>query len=784
MRISACVIVKNEAENLPRWLECMGQAADEMVVVDTGSTDNTVELAENAGARLFHYEWGNDFAAAKNFALEQAEGDWIFFLDADEYFSEETLKILRREMEAYHRKGSIGVVLCKLINIDRDNHDKVINTILQSRIFRNMPNIRYKGAVHEQLMNFGDKLQMVCNANLVVFHTGYSSSIVREKSRRNLPILLEREKQAVTEFEKGQTASFLADAYNALGEYEKAIAYARTSIEHNVQHVGMAGHSYNLIFSAMQCLGIAYEEQVALLEEAITKYPQEPLFFMEKGHVLWLMGRYEEARQFLEKSLLMYQKMEKNFTNGEFFTDNMLAFLPHLYRDLGDIAWRLGDVAKGAELFFTGLQIYRYHPGLLQGLYKCLSDNDLVDIIQLINGIFDKEKDSYYIVRTLSGKADKRLLMYYLKYVAEGNKSEIFLLAERYDAAAVAAAADIKKNSEMLLNMGRSIMSTQEQAFMQILLSPQYKEISINRPDPHQYPLVSIMIPTYNRPLLFEKALQSAMAQTYPNVEILVNDNSTDDATQQLMEKYIADERIRYFRNREARNKADNFRPFESMASGKYLQWCMDDDILASDKLSCMAPVLRDNPQVSLVTSQRGVIDEQGNRLPEMERELVQDLLQGDVPWVCFVKEDVGRMLLTWICNFIGEPTTVLFRRRDLQHNYWQAECRAYKAIPDVVMWLELMEKGDLVVFRKPLSYTRWHFEQKGQEPEAILLNRMEWLRLLQEYRCRGVFVDEDGFRQGIRKLKEDFLQLRKDGRIKQAANFPEYVKLMEACEF
>lgn len=778
MRISACVIVKNEAGNLPQWLDCMRQAADEMVVVDTGSTDNTVELAERAGARVFHYEWRSDFAAAKNFALAQAEGDWIFFLDADEYFSEATLKILRKEMEAYHKKSSIGVVLCRLINIDRDNHDKVINTILQSRIFRNVPGIRYKGAVHEQLMNFGDKLQMVCNTDLVVLHTGYSSSIVREKSCRNLPILLESEKQAVTEFEKGQAASFLADAYNALGEYEKAIAYARTAIEHNVQHLGMAGHSYSLIFSAMQCLGASYEEQLGLLEEAAASHPGEPLFVMEKGHVLWLMGRYEEAEQCLEKSLHMYQDMEKNLTGGEFYTDNMLGFLPYLYRDLGDIARRRGDAARGAELCFTGLQIYRYHPGLLQGLYECLTDNDVADIIRLFNGIFDREKDSGYIVRTLSGRADRRLLIYYLKYAREVKEAEAFLLAERYDAAAVAAAADIKRDSENLLNIGRAGMSREEQEFMQTLLSPQYVRVSLSMPDPHQYPLVSIMIPTYNRPGMFEKTLQSAMAQTYPNVEILVNDNSTDDATQQLMAKYIADERVRYFRNREARCKADNFLPFEVMSAGEYLQWCMDDDLLAPDKLARMAPVLRDNPGVSLVTSQRGVIDIQGNRLPDMEQKLIQD----DAPWMCFIKEDVGREMLIGICNFVGEPTAALFRRRDLQHHYWRADCRGYKAISDVAMWLELMERGDLVVFREPLSYYRRHPGQEGQEPEVVLLSRLEWLRLLQEYRDKGVFIDEAAFRQGIIKLREDFSRLQDDDMIRQAVNFPVYAAAMKKC--
>uniref|UniRef100_UPI00386C669C glycosyltransferase family 2 protein n=1 Tax=Anaerovibrio slackiae TaxID=2652309 RepID=UPI00386C669C len=153
MKLSACVIVKNEAANLPKWLECMGQIADEMIVADTGSTDDTVAIAEAAGAKVCHFAWCNDFAAAKNYALEHATGDWILFLDADEYFSSESMKILRREMVQYHRDRTIGIVLCRLINIDKDNNNKIVDTMLQSRIFRNLPHIRFEGCIHEHLIN-------------------------------------------------------------------------------------------------------------------------------------------------------------------------------------------------------------------------------------------------------------------------------------------------------------------------------------------------------------------------------------------------------------------------------------------------------------------------------------------------------------------------------------------------------------------------------------------------------------------------------------------------------
>ena len=72
MKISACVITKNEEKNIGKWLQEMSAIADEMIVVDTGSTDNTVNMAKRAGAKVYHFKWINDFAAAKNQAIEQA----------------------------------------------------------------------------------------------------------------------------------------------------------------------------------------------------------------------------------------------------------------------------------------------------------------------------------------------------------------------------------------------------------------------------------------------------------------------------------------------------------------------------------------------------------------------------------------------------------------------------------------------------------------------------------------------------------------------------------------
>lgn len=92
MKISTCLIVKNEADNIGRCLDSIKDISNEIIVVDTGSTDNTKEIALKIGAKIFDYQWDNNFSKAKNYALSKATGDWIVFPDADEYLDANSLK--------------------------------------------------------------------------------------------------------------------------------------------------------------------------------------------------------------------------------------------------------------------------------------------------------------------------------------------------------------------------------------------------------------------------------------------------------------------------------------------------------------------------------------------------------------------------------------------------------------------------------------------------------------------------------------------------------------------
>ena len=194
VRISQCMIVKNEERNIEKALTWGKNIVDEQIVVDTGSDDRTVEIAKKMGAAIYYFEWINDFAAAKNYAIEQATGDWIAFLDADEYMTDEDARQMRRHIENYIEKYGYedqpDAITCKLIDLGSGNSISTIAS--QNRFFRNN-GVKYRGKVHEAISKDGPMfIKEVEDAK--IYHTGYQKEAIisQKKGQRNVE-LIERE---------------------------------------------------------------------------------------------------------------------------------------------------------------------------------------------------------------------------------------------------------------------------------------------------------------------------------------------------------------------------------------------------------------------------------------------------------------------------------------------------------------------------------------------------------------------------------------------------------------
>ncbi|OGU15713.1 MAG: hypothetical protein A2076_10215 [Geobacteraceae bacterium GWC2_53_11] len=238
-------------------------------------------------------------------------------------------------------------------------------------------------------------------------------------------------------------------------------------------------------------------------------------------------------------------------------------------------------------------------------------------------------------------------------------------------------------------------------------------------------PLVSIVIPTHNRPEYFELALKSTLAQDYEHIEIIVSDNSDDEQTLRLIAPYVEKHPyIRYSRV-PGYTMLENFKNCFELATGEYINFLMDDDLFHPEKISKMMVHMLSQPNVGLVTSFRQLIDENGgymDQIPGTERMFNAATLIGGI--------SLGEHILAKGSNMIGEPTTALFRKADIGKGFGMFIDKEFRVLTDVATWLSILSHKDCVYLPEPLSYFRIHGGQ-DQKTSAIRLKAcVEWLQL------------------------------------------------------
>jgi glycosyltransferase involved in cell wall biosynthesis len=263
------------------------------------------------------------------------------------------------------------------------------------------------------------------------------------------------------------------------------------------------------------------------------------------------------------------------------------------------------------------------------------------------------------------------------------------------------------------------------------------------------HPLVSILIPTYNRPGYFEEALKSALDQTYPNIEVLVSDDSTTDETEQLMQAYVErHSNIRYIRNKPRLGATLNFRTCFELARGEFINYLMDDDLFHPQKIERMMAMVARHSSVDIVTSARSIIDDQGvigKRMLGLDTLLKEDVIvQG---------KDVANCCLKHVTNYIGEPTTALFRKDKLREPFGIFAGREYGCNSDMASWVALLVNGNLGFVNESLSYLRVHAGQQSQMSIMFVLGAADWLHQVKIARDYGLLEDKTDFATAVSKL-------------------------------
>ncbi|MFF2018540.1 glycosyltransferase family 2 protein [Paenibacillus sp. NPDC058177] len=239
-------------------------------------------------------------------------------------------------------------------------------------------------------------------------------------------------------------------------------------------------------------------------------------------------------------------------------------------------------------------------------------------------------------------------------------------------------------------------------------------------------PLVSILIPTFNRPDYFEQALRSALAQTYSNFEIVISDNSDNTQTEQVVARYQEHpngSKIRYHRNPKNIGPIANQQQCLNLANGEYINYLNDDDLFHPQKIEKMMNFILGHAGVVLVSSQRRVIDANGKQiyvppvLTFRKFSTRDTVINGRV---------LTEMMLRNQTNYLGEPTTVLFKRSALTEPFGVLAGKQVFFAVDMASWVNLMTQGNAAILVQPLSYLRYHSTQLSQHKYARKVGELD----------------------------------------------------------
>ena len=347
MRLSQCMIVKNEERNIEKALSWGKGIVSEQIVVDTGSTDRTVELAKKMGAKVFYFPWQDDFSAAKNFAISKASGDWIAFLDADEYFPLEETKKIMPLLERCDKRGYYAVMSSWL---QVGENESVFAGGTQVRLFKRSEGLAYRNRIHEELYFREDEiLPHAADATelLAIYHTGYAGGDAqsKEKGERNIRLLLmELEEQP----DNYHLMCYLGDSYLAGKESAEAKKWYYRAIERMPERLNDQDVLCAMTFWKLMTILVDENDEEALLklyEKAIRCLPKESDFDLVLGRFYANKNEFIKVASHLKRCLSLLETYG-NANKGMLVTGD----LPGAWELLALSCYHTGELGECVKL--------------------------------------------------------------------------------------------------------------------------------------------------------------------------------------------------------------------------------------------------------------------------------------------------------------------------------------------------------------------------------------------------------------------------------------------------
>ncbi|MEZ5081074.1 MAG: glycosyltransferase [Thermoleophilia bacterium] len=377
-RLSLCMMVRDEEESLPRCLSSVKDVVDEMIIVDTGSTDRTVEIAEEFGATVIHEEWTGDFARHRNTGLDAATGDWVLILDADEEIADATaLRPLLNE-EAIE-----GYVLREVNFIGSEpGIDAVVNAAF--RMFRNRPEYRYEGALHEQIQAKVDPEGGKCTrfVGVEILHYGYldHTTEARGKKDRNMRIVLEEVKRkpndAFTLFNAGVEYQRINDHHTALDYFGRAFRNLESMRQYFASLL-----LRNIVASLKETE--RYDEALEVCVDGLEAYPDFTDLHYLRGQLHFARREYRESIESFQRAIDLGDHAGDRYMSQA----GMGSFYSHFA--LGTLHEAIGDQAEAVRCYKRSVTTARslYGPPLVRLTQLLLSTDSVEDVERFIVGI-------------------------------------------------------------------------------------------------------------------------------------------------------------------------------------------------------------------------------------------------------------------------------------------------------------------------------------------------------------------------------------------------------------
>jgi glycosyltransferase involved in cell wall biosynthesis len=335
-QLSLCMIVCNEEKCIGNCLNSVKDVVDEMIIVDTGSTDDTIEICKSAGATVLHWDWEDNFAAARNYGLEHANGDWIFWLDADEEVEKEDAAKLR-DVLIETEENIAGIQLINYYGSYplHPDHAYLIN---HHRLFRNNMGFRFKNRVHEQL-NVHEVLGDINHLKTLpvrVYHYGYLDDITTKKNKhkRNINIL---EKMKQEDKSNPWVYYHLASEYYREKMHKIAFQYTNEAIQKFLlKQQAPPSFLYKLKYEIL-VRSNSFDGAWPAIDKAIALYPDYVDLHFYKGLIFIGQEKYNEAVKVFQHCLFLGEKNLHHLTLKGAGSFQAWYYIGQCYIKLGEI---------------------------------------------------------------------------------------------------------------------------------------------------------------------------------------------------------------------------------------------------------------------------------------------------------------------------------------------------------------------------------------------------------------------------------------------------------------